>query len=125
MAKDTEKLSIENFVAPAFGDEKIVVRRTMGHYGEQDKETTLSFRSTAGQLESGQVACVSCGYDHSQGMWFGFGCTMRGSGNPYSFSIVRCPVCDLEYINGGWETQSPTQEEILKSLEENPFFGKK
>lgn len=116
---------MENFVAPAFGDEKIVIRRVMGHYSEQDKETTLTFRSAAGQLNPGQVTCANCGYDHSQGMWFGYGCTMRGDGNPCAFSIARCPVCDLEYINGGWETQSPSEEEILKFLEENPLFGKR
>lgn len=125
MTKDTKNPSIENFVAPAFGDEKIVTRKIMGHYAEQDKNTTLTFRSTAGQLESGQVTCASCGYDHSQGMWFGFGCTMLSNSNPYGFSIARCPVCNLEYINGGWETQSPSEEELLKFLEENPLFGKK
>ncbi len=125
MTTDTEKPSVEKFVAPAFGDEKIVTRRIMGHYGEQDKSIILTFRSTLAHLEAGQVTCASCGYDHSQGMWFGSGCTMLGDGSPFAFSIARCPVCDMEHINGGWETQSPSEEEILKFLEENPLFGKR
>lgn len=94
---DNKKAVVDSFVPPNFGDKKNIIRRVMGCYGEQNQENTLTFLDITQQLKPEQVVCM-CGYDYSQGMWFGSGCTMLGNGMPHSFQIVLCPKCNLEHI---------------------------